>query len=231
MIKKNNEYRKLFYVISAFGLLGLILLLKFATRKRVFYAHHYYLNILLIPFFSSSGFILFVISKKVKLVKLNTVISCVGLVLIDQFIKLYLLYFKKIKYPLFLISNWLYIDPQFNPWGSYLGDLLQTKIPLLGICELISLPLIYVFYKYSSTKMNFNRAWLQLWFILCLSGEICSTIDTFIFGSSYDFITLNGMLKFDIKDYYLEISKGCLIVLAIDWLIQRKEQRKSNKLK
>jgi len=222
MNKSNKDYRKIVYVIISFGLLGLMLLLNFTFRKRVFYRHHYYLNVLLIPFFSGSDFLLFVISKYVKFVKTNAVISCVVLVLIDQLIKYSLMYFGEIKYPLFVISNWLYIDPQFNPWGSYLGDLLHIKIPLLGLFELISLPIIYLFYRYCSRKMNSNKIWLQLWFVLCFSGEICSTIDSFVFGSSYDFITLNGMLKFDIKDYYLNISKGCFIIFTIDWLTQRK---------
>jgi hypothetical protein len=226
---KKNEYRKIACVISSFGLLGLILVLNFAIRKRVFYIHHYYLNMLLLPFFAGSGLLVSVISKRIKYNKTNAVISCMVLVLIDQLIKIYLMYVDNIKYPLFLISNWLYIEPQFNPWGSYIGDLLQTKVPLLGLFELISLPVIYVFYKYCSKKIIINKTWLQLWFNLCLSGEICSTIDTFVFGSSYDFITLNGMLKFDIKDYYLEISKGCLIIVIIDWLAHRIQKHKNLK--
>lgn len=230
-MKKNyGDNKKVVLVIYYFGLLGLFLLLNFALRKRIFYKHHYYLNILLIPFFSISGLLIFAINHKTSILRKHFMGFCIFLILLDQFTKIFLMYFGKIKYPIFLISNWLYIEPQFNPWGSYLGDLLQTKIPLLGIFELLSLPLLYVIYKYCNEKINVNKIWFQSWFLFCFSGQLCSTIDTLVFGTSYDFITLNGMLKFDIKDYYLEIAKGCLIVTGIDWLAQKKVVYKSIKI-
>jgi signal peptidase II len=48
---------------------------------------------------------------------------------------------------------------------------------------------------------------------LLVAGAICSFMDKIIYGSSYDYIAIDRLIVFDLKDFYLELAI-CMAIQA-----------------
>jgi signal peptidase II len=125
-----------------------------------------------------------------------------------------------------IITNWLYFYPLLNTLGSWgasrFGLTLGIKVFL--IINIIAIPLVVQIYRFY-IKENTPSFWVNVTFVLCFSGIVCSMIDKMFFGGSLDFLMLKDLFVADIKDFYITLSIGCLLV---EILLNSKFQSKSS---
>ncbi|MFW6015145.1 MAG: signal peptidase II [bacterium] len=137
------------------------------------------------------------------------------LVVIEQMIKIiinnnYLDYNKPI------IKPWIYFKPIFNRDYSWYNSLFQlgigkwVHIIAVAIIILIGL-LIYLFIKKSLGTTKF----IDITFAFLLSSGVCSLIDKVFWNGSLDYINLRGYFTFDLKDVYINIFIGLIILMFI----------------
>jgi signal peptidase II len=108
-------------------------------------------------------------------------------------------------------------------WGaSRFGLTLGIKVFL--IINIIAIPLVVQIYRFY-IKENTPSFWVNAAFVLCFSGIVCSMIDKMFFGGSLDFLMLKDLFVADIKDFYITLSIGCLLV---EILLNSKFQSKSS---
>ncbi|MDF2673423.1 MAG: peptidase [Clostridiales bacterium] len=135
------------------------------------------------------------------------------LIIIEQVTKLIIRSAPNIGSSYELIADWLYFYPTLNTSGSWgasrFGLTLGIKIFLL--INIIFIPLVVQIFRFH-VKENGSSFWGNITFVLCFSGIVCSMIDKMFFGGSLDFLMLNNLFVADIKDFYITLSIGCLLV-------------------
>lgn len=213
---KNNKSNV--YVIVSFGLFGLLFYVGVVLQRRVFYLSHYFLNTLVVLFYICTGLLFARLKASAGRLSKRLIIAFVIFLFCgDQISKYALMNTEGVRYPVWLVFDWLLIQPEFNPFGSYVGSIVGHRIPLMGSIEFLLLFVIVLVYRFFIIELKADRFWGKLFLLLCMSGSLCSFIDTVLFGSSYDFITLNGMIKFDSKDLYIWLSRPCLVTSVV-WM-------------
>jgi signal peptidase II len=107
----------------------------------------------------------------------------------------------------------LYFEPMFNRDYSWLNSMLQLGISKwihISVVALMSI-LIYLFYKYLNKQFGTNKL-IDIMYAFIFSGAICSLIDKIFWNGSLDYILVNGFFTFDLKDVYINIFLGLLIL-------------------
>jgi signal peptidase II len=109
----------------------------------------------------------------------------------------------------------LYFSPVFNRHYSWFNSMMQ-----LGVSKWIHIVLtailgmlIYLFYQYLRERLG-NIKIINVMFAFLFSGALCSLIDKLFWNGSLDYILVNGFFTFDLKDVYLNVFNG-LLVLAL----------------
>ncbi len=74
--------------------------------------------------------------------------------------------------------------------------------------------LIYLFYKYLYDQVGTNNL-INGMFAFLFSGAVCSLIDKLFWDGSLDYILVKGFFTFDLKDVYLNIFNGLLILSLV----------------
>jgi len=74
--------------------------------------------------------------------------------------------------------------------------------------------LIYLFYKYLNKQFGPNKT-INIMYVLIFSGAMCSLIDKIFWNGSLDYILVNGFFTFDLKDVYINIFMGLLILALL----------------
>lgn len=148
------------------------------------------------------------------------------LIIIEQGLKLLIRITGNMEASYELIHNWLYFNPVLNTLGSWGASRfgLTLGITAFLIINIIAIPLVLQIYRFY-IKENTPSFWVSNAFILCFSGIICSMIDKMFFGGSLDFIMLKNLFVADIKDFYITLSIGCLLV---ELLLQNMPDSKSS---
>lgn len=137
------------------------------------------------------------------------------LIIIEQWIKIiinksYLDSFEPILKP------YLYFKPMFNRDYSWINSLFQLgvdrwlHIVMVGII-IILIILIYSYLSFS----NLNTKLVSTSFGFLLAGGICSLIDKVLWNGSLDYIYVNQMFTFDLKDLYIDIFIGLILIMFI----------------
>lgn len=134
------------------------------------------------------------------------------LIVIEQGTKLIIRSTVSIGTSFELITDWLYFYPILNTLGSWgasrFGLTLGIKVFL--VINIIVIPLVVQIYRFY-IKENGTSFWVNITFVLCFSGIVCSLIDKMFLGGSLDFLMLKDLFIADIKDFYITLSIGCLI--------------------
>lgn len=172
---------------------------------------------LIIPilFLSIMAAIFYCISTK-RIAKFNSkkiVLIIFILIIIEQGTKLIIRSTPSIVSNYELIVNWLYFYPVLNTSGSWGASRfgLTFGIKVFLIINIIAIPLVVQIYRFY-VKENGPSFWGNITFVLCFSGIVCSMIDKMFFGGSLDFLMLKGLFVADIKDFYITLSIGCLLI-------------------
>lgn len=147
-----------------------------------------------------------------KIQNKKTYLAVLILVTIDQVIKIVISnnFFDKIS-P--ILPPLLYFKPMFNRQYSWLNSMLQlgvgkyTHILLVAIMSI----LIYLFYKYLNKQFGTNKI-INIMYAFIFSGAMCSLIDKIFWNGSLDYILVNDFFTFDLKDVYINIFSGLLIL-------------------
>ncbi|XLQ20588.1 MAG: signal peptidase II [Candidatus Moraniibacteriota bacterium] len=119
------------------------------------------------------------------------IFSIIGLIVIDQVIKFFILQSQAIE----SLCN----------YGIAMGIILP-QIIFVGLWILIMLCVIYFWVQKTSDKF-IN----QLPYILILSGGISNTIDRFYYGCVVDYIPFLNISSFNIADAYITIGAGLIL--------------------
>lgn len=78
----------------------------------------------------------------------------------------------------------------------------------------ILIVLVYLFFSYLNDQVGTNRI-IKTMFAFLFAGAICSLIDKIFWNGSLDYILVKGFFTFDLKDVYLNIFNGLLILTVI----------------
>ncbi|NEU04998.1 signal peptidase II [Clostridium senegalense] len=145
----------------------------------------------------------------------KTYISVFILVAIDQIIKIVInnKFFDK-KFP--ILPPLLYFDPMFNRDYSWFNSMLQLgvgKYIHILIVVIMSI-LIYQLYQYLNKQFGDNKI-INIMYAFIFSGAICSLIDKVFWNGSLDYISLNVFFTFDLKDVYINVFIGLVILSLI----------------
>lgn len=115
-----------------------------------------------------------------------------------------------------ILPPFLYFEPVFNRRYSWFNSMLQ-----LGngkwihiIIASIMIILVYLFYRYLNKELGKSKI-VNVMFAFIFSGSICSLIDKIFWNGSLDYILVNGLFTFDLKDVYINIFNGLLILMMI----------------
>ncbi|HEY5562115.1 MAG TPA: signal peptidase II [Clostridiaceae bacterium] len=139
-------------------------------------------------------------------------ISVVLLITIEQIIKI-IINNNFLHKRFAILAPFLYFEPMFNRYYSWVTSMLQidlSKWIYIGIVA-IMLVLICLFYNYLNKELGTNRNIHAMFAFIC-SGATCSLIDKIFWNGSLDYILVNGFFTFDLKDVYINIFIGLLIL-------------------
>jgi signal peptidase II len=73
---------------------------------------------------------------------------------------------------------------------------------------------ILLFYIFLEKKIGSNK-FIDIMFAFIFSGAMCSLIDKVFWNGSLDYIFLSGFFTFDLKDVYINVFIGLLILMII----------------
>lgn len=150
-----------------------------------------------------------------KIKNKKTYIAVLILITIEQAIKIVINNnFLDKKYP--ILPPFLYFEPMFNRDYSWFNSMVQLGISKwvhISIVAIMSI-LIYQFYQYLNKQFRTNKI-INIMYAFIFSGAICSLIDKVFWNGSLDYILLNGFFTFDLKDVYINIFIGILILSLI----------------
>ncbi|MBU5225090.1 signal peptidase II [Clostridium senegalense] len=145
----------------------------------------------------------------------KTYISVFILVAIDQIIKIIInnKFFDK-KFP--ILPPLLYFDPMFNRDYSWFNSMLQLGVGkyIHILIVIIMSILIYQLYQYLNKQFG-NKKIINIMYAFIFSGAICSLIDKVFWNGSLDYISLNVFFTFDLKDVYINVFIGLVILSLI----------------
>ncbi|MFA8451596.1 MAG: signal peptidase II [Bacteroidales bacterium] len=178
------------------------------------------LNIFLIDTFIPAvflgiiGFILSLFQKEIRPSKKSfPILPLIILVIIDQGLKQYLFTLDWSSIYITIIKPSFYFQPVQNTHGSYLASLLNLNIPKFLYFILYIIVGFVVIKGYRFYTLNRGKSiWSKSFIILFVSGIICVAIDNGFRGGTLDYILINPLYTFDIKDIYLTMSVLCFII-------------------
>jgi len=147
-----------------------------------------------------------------KIKNKKTWIGVFVLIIVEQVIKIIINNnFLSKRFP--ILPSLLYFEPRFNRDYSWLNSMFQ-----LGVSKwihisivVIMIIIVYLFYQYLNKQLGINKI-INILFAFIFSGASCSLIDKVFWDGSLDYILVSGFFTFDLKDVYLNIFIGLLIL-------------------
>lgn len=110
----------------------------------------------------------------------------------------------------------LYFEPVFNRKYSWLNSMLGLEnskwIHVIVVAGLLIL--IYLFYRFLNRELGSRRI-INVLFAFVFSGAVCSVIDKVCWNGSLDYILLDHLFTFDLKDVYINVFLGLLVVAIL----------------
>ncbi|MCH4888477.1 signal peptidase II [Acidaminobacter sp. JC074] len=115
-----------------------------------------------------------------------------------------------------IIENLLYFKPMFNRDYSWINSLFQlgvAKWPHVIMVAFI-MTMVFLVYMFIDHK-GYNSKPVSTAFAFLLAGGVCSFVDKIFWDGSLDYIYLQGQFTFDLKDVYINIFIGLMILMFI----------------
>lgn len=112
-----------------------------------------------------------------------------------------------------ILPPFIYFEPVFNRHYSWFNSMLQLGVSKwihISIVTIIGI-LVYLFYQYINKQFGTTKI-INIMYAFIFSGAICSLIDKVFWDGSLDYILVNGFFTFDLKDVYINIFIGLLIL-------------------
>lgn len=148
-----------------------------------------------------------------KIENKRTWIGILILITIEQTIKIVINNnFLDKRFP--ILPPLLYFEPMFNRHYSWFNSMFQLgigkwlHIALVGAMCI----LIYLFYQFLNKRYGANKV-VNIMFAFIFSGAICSLVDKVFWNGSLDYVLVSGLFTFDLKDVYINIFNGFLILV------------------
>lgn len=137
------------------------------------------------------------------------------LIAFEQFIKL-IINNNYLDKRFAILPPLIYFEPMFNRRYSWFNSMLQLgKGKWIHIITVSVLTIfICLFYQYQNKKYGNHRI-TNIMFAFLFSGAVCSLIDKLFWDGSLDYILVSGLFTFDLKDIYLNIFNGLLVLFLI----------------
>jgi signal peptidase II len=137
------------------------------------------------------------------------------LVMIEQGIKV-IINSKYLAYNVAILEPWFYFKPMFNRDYSWFNSMLQLGIGRWFHSLLVLVFLVVIFLIYRNVKKQIEMPLLvSVMFAFIFAGAMCSLIDKVYWNGSLDYILVKGFFTFDLKDVYLNIFNGLLILVMV----------------
>jgi len=73
---------------------------------------------------------------------------------------------------------------------------------------------IYLFYKFLDGCKIEGRI-IDVMFAFIISGALCSLVDKVFWNGSLDYILIRGFFTFDLKDVYINVFNGLLLLIFV----------------
>jgi signal peptidase II len=145
----------------------------------------------------------------------KTWISVFFLIAIEQVIKV-IINNNFLDKTLPILPPFLYFEPMFNRDYSWINSMFQLNVSkwIHIVIVAIMTMLIYLFYRYLDKQLGSNKI-INITFSFIFSGAMCSLIDKIFWNGSLDYILVNGFFTFDLKDVYINIFIGLMLLLVI----------------
>jgi signal peptidase II len=156
-----------------------------------------------------------------------TWILATSLIALDQIIKLFINHnFLGKTYP--IIPPALYFEPMFNTSYSWYNSMLGlgvgkwSHVVIVGLLMVI----IYFFFRFRNIRYGVKTI-INVGFAFIFAGATCSLIDKIFWNGSLDYIMVNGFFTFDLKDVYINVFCGFLIISLFkhNWAVIPDEER------
>lgn len=151
--------------------------------------------------------------RKIKHSEIMSII--VGLISIDQIIKMYIDYLD--MKPI-VFNNIIGIKPTHNKEQMAILNLLrvQWSDEIIIVTKLLMvLLIIFIFIKIKHKNKNIFLA-----FILLEASSISNLFDSIFWGYTVDYILFYGFTCYDLKDFYVDTGLGLLLLENIKWIIK-----------
>jgi signal peptidase II len=115
-----------------------------------------------------------------------------------------------------IIKDFLYFKPMFNRDYSWINSLFNLGVSKALHIVLVSFIVIMVFlvYQYLS-HLNLNTKVVSTAFAFLLAGGLCSLVDKVFWDGSLDYIYLKNQFTFDLKDVFINVFIGLMILMYI----------------
>lgn len=146
---------------------------------------------------------------------MEIILPVVVLILIDQAIKIYIST-NFINSRFYFIDGIIGFKPQLNTEFSWINDISNLGISLIPHLVLTGLILIaaILIYGYVHDNCTMGRMEKGL-FIFLFASAFCSFIDKAFWGGSLDYILLEGLFIFDLKDLYITVFEIITILCIL----------------
>ncbi|MDV3429284.1 MAG: signal peptidase II [Bacillota bacterium] len=142
----------------------------------------------------------------------KTWFGAIFLIALEQFIKIIInAYYLHERFA--ILPPFIYFEPMFNRRYSWFNSMLELgdgrwlHIITVSVLTLF----ICLFYQYVNKNLGSSRI-INYMFVFIFSGAVCSLIDKLFWDGSLDYILINGLFTFDLKDVYINIFNGLLII-------------------
>ncbi len=115
-----------------------------------------------------------------------------------------------------ILEPFLYFKPMFNRDYSWINSLFQLGVG--KIFHVVSVGfiilLIILVYRYIHNSGGGSKL-VSTAFGFLLAGGVCSFIDKVFWDGSLDYIYVKGYFTFDLKDAYINVFIGLVIIMYI----------------
>lgn len=115
-----------------------------------------------------------------------------------------------------IIENFLYFKPMFNRDYSWINSLFQLGVSKWMHIVMVTVIVVGVFLVYMFIDhQKKNTKVVSTSFAFLLAGGFCSLVDKVFWNGSLDYIYVQGQFTFDLKDVYINVFIGLMILMFI----------------